>query len=359
MANNPILFNGAVQGATGGVYQRWITDNQSSNYIGIRNLIVQLANSIDALIPTDPTVSSADGALMQSLVQGVFAERFLYTGMDFNSIAQTIAILYGAIRGQLTAAGFIPIGDLQPIAPATLIGRARGAGIGVPSALTETQIAAIIDQAAISWANTQRFLGNIQYGTQQNESGALPLNGTINNGTNRWYLLVAGDGEIQTLTPASGTTDVGRIIECYIVGNGTKVFRHAFSGGGIGRIQCPNNVDWSAGNRASFQLVGDGANGWLLMNGDPATNSITLNIAVPAVSALTLAYLDRTLVGTPFERLPTNTQVVVAPQADLQAAALNAGFCVGARMSATSTLRFAFYGQLTGGATNFTITKLP
>lgn len=225
-------------------------------------------------------------------------------------------------------------------------------------ALTAQQLVGIIDQEAVSWTGTQRFLSNVQLGTQQNESGALPLAGTVNNTTNRLYFLISGDGQIQTLTPASGVNDVGRLVKCYIVGTGIKRIRHSFSGGGVGRIQCPNNIDYYIGNRGSFDLIGDGSNGWLLMNPSAGATSITLSVVVPAVAASTLAYLDVSLAATGFAGLTANQAVCVSPQADLAAAALNGGYFVGARMSATDTLRMAFFGTLAGGAANFTITKL-
>jgi hypothetical protein len=210
----------------------------------------------------------------------------------------------------------------------------------------------------IDWMGVQRFLSAIILGTQQNEVGPLPLAGTINDTTNRLYFLINGDGEIRTLTPASGVNDIGRLVKCYIVGSGIKRVRNAFAGGGIGRIQCPNNIDYYIGNRGSFDLVGDGGNGWLMMNPSAGATQITVSAVVPAVAALTLAYLDVPLATTGFAGLTTNQAVAVNPRSDLAPAGLNGGSLVSARISATDTLRLGFLGALAGGAANFTLTKL-
>lgn len=103
MANNNIIFNAVIQGATGGIHERWITSTVASSYTDIRGQIVLLANTVDQLLTTDPTISLNDGALMQSIAQGVFAERYLNGGESLTSIAQAIVALWTAIRSQFLA----------------------------------------------------------------------------------------------------------------------------------------------------------------------------------------------------------------------------------------------------------------
>lgn len=103
MANNNIIFNAVVQGATGGIHERWITSALSSSYNAIRGQIVLLANTVDQLITTDPTMTLNDGLLMQSIAQGVFAERYLNGGESLTAIAQAIVALWTAIRSQFIA----------------------------------------------------------------------------------------------------------------------------------------------------------------------------------------------------------------------------------------------------------------
>lgn len=86
--------------------------------------------------------------------------------------------------------------------------------------------------------------------------------------------------------------------------------------------------------------------------------SVPIVVPVPAIIAQTLAYVDVSLVGTPLEGTPANAIVSAAPQVDLAAAALLAGFYIGCRMSATNTLRFAFWGALLGGNATFSVATL-
>lgn len=101
MANNPLIYNGALNGATGGIHERWITSTQSTDYLAIRVRILDFADTIDQLIPTDPALSEADGNLMQTIVSGVLADRFINLTDDFLAIAQAIVTLWNVMRGSL------------------------------------------------------------------------------------------------------------------------------------------------------------------------------------------------------------------------------------------------------------------
>jgi hypothetical protein len=173
---------------------------------------------------------------------------------------------FGTVATGGIADAAVTLAKMANLAQSTIIGRAEGAGTGVPTALTSTQVAAIIDGEVMSWTANHTFGAQILLGTQQNEAGALPLAITLNETTTRLYVLVSGTGDIQTITPSGGATTAGRVVLVYIVGSGTKTIQHAFSGGGVGRIQCPNNANFVVGNRDSFLLIGDGANGWLATN---------------------------------------------------------------------------------------------
>lgn len=99
MANNVLIYNGIIQGATGGLHERWLTNTQSASYIDIRNTIVALATAVDALIPIGE-ITTADGNLMQSIAQGVFAGRYLVASNDISSIAQAMVALWTQLRAQ-------------------------------------------------------------------------------------------------------------------------------------------------------------------------------------------------------------------------------------------------------------------
>lgn len=108
MANNPGLFNAALNGGIGGSHNRWITNPSDSGYLAIRQAITSLATTIDALIDADPNLSDADARLMQSVVQGVIAGRYPrgILNADYASIAQSIVVLWEAMRAQLVDENF-------------------------------------------------------------------------------------------------------------------------------------------------------------------------------------------------------------------------------------------------------------
>lgn len=101
MANNPLIYNGALNGATGGIHERWITSTQSTDYLAIRNRILDFADTVDQLIPTNPAITEADGSLMESIINGVLADRFINLTDDFLAIAQAIVTLWTVMRGSL------------------------------------------------------------------------------------------------------------------------------------------------------------------------------------------------------------------------------------------------------------------
>jgi hypothetical protein len=65
--------------------------------------------------------------------------------------------------GTIATAGItdaaVTLAKMANLAQSTIIGRAEGAGTGVPQALTATQVAAIIDGEAITWTGAHTFTG--------------------------------------------------------------------------------------------------------------------------------------------------------------------------------------------------------
>jgi hypothetical protein len=223
--------------------------------------------------------------------------------VNANDVAVTIPLTDGD-KGDITVASSgtswtvdtaaITLAKMANLAQSTVIGRAVGAGTGVPTALTTTQLNALVGSDDLTLSNA------LLLGGQQNETGAMPLAVTLSASTTRLYFLISGDGDINTITTASGLNPSGRVVLCLIVGSGTKTIKHAFSGGGIGRIQCPNNRDHTFGNRQWFGLVSDGANGWLLFLLSPeqlAANSIMANATASADNPVGLAVGTNTVVG--------------------------------------------------------------
>lgn len=80
---------------------------------------------------------------------------------------------------QLPTAGItdaaVTLAKMANLAQSTIIGRAEGAGTGVPVALTPTQVIAIVDGESPTWTSSHRFDSFIQFGT----STLLPASGDI------------------------------------------------------------------------------------------------------------------------------------------------------------------------------------
>ncbi len=104
MVNNPALFNGALVGGCGGAQERWITNPNAASYSTFADANAALATMVDsqiAAVPGGATV--AQSQLMQSICQGVMAQRYL-SGLapaDYAAISQAIAGLYTAVNAKL------------------------------------------------------------------------------------------------------------------------------------------------------------------------------------------------------------------------------------------------------------------
>jgi len=96
--NNPALFTAVITGATGGsVNDRWITNANPNDYQNLVNAVVAIATAVDAAIPginSGPSLSQI--LLLQSIVQGVFADRnpTSIIASNYTTIANAIAALF-------------------------------------------------------------------------------------------------------------------------------------------------------------------------------------------------------------------------------------------------------------------------
>jgi hypothetical protein len=114
-------------------------------------------------------------------LNGTLSDDYCVTGNDCSGNL-TAAIFNGpgvattrVVRNNVpdTTTGIIPDADYGDIT--VTMGRAEGAGTGVPQALTPTQVVAIIDGESPTWSASHRFDSFIQFGT----STALPASGDI------------------------------------------------------------------------------------------------------------------------------------------------------------------------------------
>lgn len=136
------------------------------------------------------------------------------------------------VNAQITDAT-IANAKLANMAAGTVKGRQVDAATGVPVDLTGAEVAELL-----------------RLGTVQVETGALPLNITLNADTTYLVIDTSGTGEVQTI---SGATP-GRVLVVANTNFGTKTFIH---GGGTGQFICPGLVNLQATVREALILVGD------------------------------------------------------------------------------------------------------
>lgn len=115
MANNPVLFNAALCGASGGAQERWLLSTSAASYAQFAAAATAFATAVDAAIAVQASVSGAQSQLLQSLCQGVLSTRLPQSvnASDYTAIAQAIAALYAALATTLTPGnieGFLPRG---------------------------------------------------------------------------------------------------------------------------------------------------------------------------------------------------------------------------------------------------------
>lgn len=184
----------------------------------------------------------------------------------------------------------------------------EGTGIALAladdSSILQNNLTVSVDQAdPFTWTGIHSFGNALLLATVHSEttftSGA--LNVTLNAFATRLYVIISGDGEIQSVAPAAGNPAAGRVIYCQIVGSGLKRIKHGSGAshptlpGAQANLLCPNNRDLILGNRASFLLVGDGANGWLV---SPISGGDITPWQLAPIDALTMA--ASFVIRTPF-----------------------------------------------------------
>lgn len=139
MANNPILYNAALAGVTGGINQRWLSNQDPAAYLNVRAQIIVFATGVDSVIATDSSVSEQDGNLIQAICQQVFAGRYPLAGSltteNVQAISLAIKALYETMRVSLevvpSAQIFINATPLN-----TLVGSEDGQSVIVAGRLT-------------------------------------------------------------------------------------------------------------------------------------------------------------------------------------------------------------------------------
>jgi len=118
--NNPQLYNAAVAGLTGGMQERWL--KSASSYVSFQAFVNTIATEIDAQIATT-TPGQPQIDLLQSIIQGVFANRYptSSTAGAYTDIATSIAALYNQLSSLLQPGGGAVVSGLIPDNSTTVV----------------------------------------------------------------------------------------------------------------------------------------------------------------------------------------------------------------------------------------------
>jgi hypothetical protein len=297
-SNSVTIVNQAVAGTAAMRFQN--IGNTTTPDIVLRHAHANVLVEYDSgagrwlVIEWNPGIATVDNAGLvtpsASLVMNASAmERAALTGdvtAAQNSNATTIANAAVTLAKQAN------------LAQSTIIGRAEGAGTGVPQALTPTQVVSIIDAEAPTWTGIHRHDTYIQFGT----STGLPANGDIRKaGTLRLdsgaelFLTSAdiGVSASDVLSLAAATVSVNSTNGIQIGSTtGMPILGDIRKGSGEAlRIQSGLDVDISADDDVNISAD------------DDITVSATGNVAIAAGAAVTVSgamrILDSIAVATP------------------------------------------------------------
>ncbi len=100
MANNALIFDGALSGAVGGLSTRWITEPNTLNYDTVQNIALAFAVAVDGLIPVNASLDTSAAFLIQGISQGLMESRFPRDTNGINAAAQAAVGMYNALNAQ-------------------------------------------------------------------------------------------------------------------------------------------------------------------------------------------------------------------------------------------------------------------
>lgn len=232
----------------------------------------------------------------------------------------------------------LTLSQLDTAPESTIAGRALGAGTGSRTNLTAAELGALI-----------RYTGVVLDGTS---TGTVNLY-TIADGTTHVIFTGAGALTINGFTGVAGT--IGKRVVFEVDQTATVVVTINNESGSapaaFNRARTYNGKPLIL--RANQRAIADYVEFRMRFNAELNQQQATISVAVPALAAGVLGYLDVSTVGTALAGITTADNVQAAPAADLAAAGAAGGYYIDCRVSAADTVRMKFVGTLVGGATNF------
>jgi alpha-D-ribose 1-methylphosphonate 5-triphosphate synthase subunit PhnG len=250
-----------VTGITGGVSGRFLI---VENVAGTGNSIVLASLSASSLTANrlrtprglDLTLGFRESVMLKwDTTNGDW--RVLFVGVPLSDGDKGDITLSSGATVWTIDNGAVTLAKQANLAQSTIIGRAEGAGTGVPQALTPTQVVSIIDGESPQWTSSHRFDSFIQFGT----STSLPATGDIRK-TSTLRLTSADDIELiatdDVLLDANDLITVDAGGELALVA-GNKISVNSTNGIQIGSTTgMPGSGDIRKGSGATL-LINSGA----------------------------------------------------------------------------------------------------
>lgn len=283
------LATTSVVHGTGGKYERAaltgdVTATQNSNATTIANDVVTFGKfqNIGYGVIGNPTFASTTDP---SLIAPSGGFQVLY---DNNAGALVFATLVTNCYSNSS----VTLAKMADLAQSRIIGRAEGAGTGVPTSLTPTQVVAIIDGESPVWSASHEFDSFVQFGG----ATGLPVTGDIRKGSAA-NLIINSGATLSAISTGTTSLAAGTLFQAS-AGSGMQL---STSGGAI-QIQPTTLLDVSGSgpfvrvseSSASTPSVGAGNGMYWVKNDAPSNPMFTDDTEVDRqlVAASTVAVGD-------------------------------------------------------------------
>lgn len=292
-------------------------------------------------------------------------------GSPFSTLAA--ALLAAAVVPEVNFARYCTLaivpGDYtaegeQELPPVILLFQAMGPGVLLPAFATPDPLEAI---GATAFSGCQFAGFTAAQGLSETQWSLDLLNGSRCSGNIVMFgdLTVHGFGESQPSQLGPGLNFINGDIECRVF-TATDLFL-----GALAATITTAGVEWqntrfsndgrtitsSAGMAVDLftlnNLFSTGATFPIASNIAPCIATAPIAVAVPALLAGELSYVDVDLTGSRLDGIQPNEPIGFAPVEDVEAAGVDQGTPIGVRVSAANTARLSFVGVTSAHSVDF------
>lgn len=103
--NNAIIKNGVLTGLLGTMYPGPSYDGDTSDYLRIQTAAAAFATTVDAAIPPDVSITTADGDLIRGFCKNDIVARVIFENADpteTQMAADMLVLMYNGMKGLLS-----------------------------------------------------------------------------------------------------------------------------------------------------------------------------------------------------------------------------------------------------------------